>query len=166
MGLPSVTLRLAWSLVCEQWQVPARGQSDAWHAAPLFQFSKSFLGAEECPCCPQPGFLSPLSQLVQHVSGEKGPSDPGRWPKATGASWAGLRSPWEPSGLGPSGLNPGPAGTALSSLGRVRANNNSSGESKLKTWACWVGRGHRVPGRPEPCLAPYLAAPCFGLGRR
>lgn len=48
------------------------------------------------PRCPQPVFLSVLSQIVQHVSGEKGPSDPSQWPSATGARWEGLGNPGSP----------------------------------------------------------------------
>ena len=116
MDLSPVTLPCP-GLVSGQWQVPARGQSNAWHSASLFQFSESFLEGEGHPRCPQPRFLSTLSQLVQYVSGEKVPSDPSRWPKAKGASWEGLRNSWELSGLGLSGLNPGPAGTAPSFWG-------------------------------------------------
>lgn len=71
----------------------------------------------------------------------------------------GLWIPWESSGLGLSGLNPGPAGTAPSSSGGARVNNNSSGEIKLKSL---LGRrGPRVLGRAELRLTPYSAASCF-----
>lgn len=95
----------AWSLDSGRSLHGARGQSNAWHAASLFQFSKFSLRSEGHPHCPQPGFLSTLSQLVQHVSGKKVASDSSQWPKTTGASWEGLWNPWEPSGLGLAGLN-------------------------------------------------------------
>lgn len=141
MDLSSVPLPCP-GLVSGQWQVPARGQSNAWHSASLFQFPKSFLEGEGHPQCPQPHFLSTLCQLVQYVSGEKVPSDPSRLPKATGAGREGRAQEFLGTvRRGTFRVKSWPSRDCSQLLGRESMNNNSSGEIQLESWACWVGRG-------------------------
>jgi hypothetical protein len=59
--------------------------------------------------------MLPSPKSVQHGNREKVPRDSSHWPKTTGTSREVLNNPWEPLGLGLSGLNLGPAGTAPSS---------------------------------------------------
>ena len=150
-----------------------------------------------------PGVLPPFSSFPNPFSGVKDttPTLPSAWfslvstsgaclgregvfiepshpPKATGASWEGLWNPWLLSGLGLSGLSPGPAGGLPASLGERERQRQTDrqrderhrecetiavGKHSWKAWACWLGSGSWGARKHRALLGTLLDSTLFWI---